>query len=82
MLFQSPLGVYIYNYGIENEAAPRLTLRFGETCSAIDIWLVPYTRLWGGVCIFSIVVMIFTKKGPDRGVRENHLFGVVADVRR
>ena len=26
--------------------------------------------------------MVFTKKGPDRGVRENHLFGVVADVRR
>ena len=64
------------------EAAPRLTLRFGETCSAIDIRLVPYTRLWGGVCIFSIVVMVFAKKGPDRGVRENHLFGVVADVRR
>ena len=64
------------------EAAPRLTLRFGETCSAIDIRLAPYTRFWGVVRIFSIVVMVFTKKGPDRGVRENHLFDVVADVRR
>ena len=56
-------------------------LRAGDR-PAIDIWLVPYTRLWGGVRIFSIVVMVFTKKGPDRGVRENHLFGVVADVRK
>ena len=62
------------------EAAPRLTLRFSEASSATDIRLVPYTRLWGGVYIFSIVVMVFAKKGLDRGVRENYLFGVVADV--
>ena len=81
ILHLPPLCVLIYNCGIENEAAPDRPYASARLVPHLTYGLYRI-RGFGGVRFFSIAIMIFATEGPDRGVRDNYLFRVVADVRR
>ena len=67
LLYICAFGIFVQNCGIVDEAAPRLTLRFGETCSTIDIRHVPYTRP-GGCTYLHFSSCDLCKEDPARGV--------------
>ena len=56
--------VYLSQLRHRGFAAPRPTLRFGETGSALDIRHAPYMRLRGGVGIFTLAVALFARRAP------------------
>jgi hypothetical protein len=73
------LFAYVHIYGIVGfQAASRLTLRFGETGSTLDVRLASCTWLRRGVSFSSLVDMIFAMEGPYRRLKKqlaNHRCG-------